>query len=753
MSDVPSGGSATIPDAPGAPQREPAPAWIRRVRGDLAGGVVSAIFALPLALGYGMFVFVAIGDAYFSSGALAGLIAASVGGIVCVLLGERSTTLYAPRVTTTFFLGVLLYSLAHSTEPGLHGASPVFTLLVLFAIMMLAGLFQALFGVLRLGTLIKFAPHPVMAGFQNMAALLLFLVQLGNVLGYDHVVPFTHALGEIQTAKPLSVAVAAITFGSMWYARRIAPSVPPLLVGLAIGLVAYYALVLLGFAAALGPTIGTPPASAVVPRPYADLRLSDNLERINALAPTILSGALALAIISAIDAMLCARLLWRPGDPRTDSNRMLLRLGIANVAVAAAGGITAGINIGASTTNRTFGGRSGLSAIVASTLLLAAILVVFPVVAHLPRAVLSALIMVVAVLHFDSWSKQGAARILKKGFRTNRALALDLGVALLVSVLCVTVNIVLAVFLGLALAVSLVLLRMSRTNVRRLYRCGSLRSRKARAAEQMKALEELGSHILVIELQSALFFGSAERLAQIIDAEITKPTRVLILDLRRVTDIDSTGLRILGEIDAELSRRGIALILVVRRGTETDAHMGELIGRRRMPDLDRAIEQAEDGVLGVDFPPDEPPLELPLEKVSLLRDFTPDQINRLLLHLDRQEWAAGSSVFRQDDPGHHLFLVTRGRASARLLSADGGIRLATFAAGTVFGELALLDGGPRSATMTADDALTTFALSADSFKALQVREPDVALKILAALGREMSHRLRLANMTIHQLEA
>jgi MFS superfamily sulfate permease-like transporter len=592
-----------------------------------------------------------------------------------------------------------------------------------------------------------------MAGFQNMAALLLFLVQLGNVLGYEHAVPFTRALGEIGAAKPLSIAVAAVTFGSMWYARRIAPAVPPLLVGLAIGIITYYGLTLLGLSAALGPTIGMPSPSGPVPRPHVELTDSGNLARIALLAPTILSGALALAIIAAIDAMLCARLLWRPGDRRGNSNHMLLRLGIANVVGSAAGGITSGINIGASATNRAFGGHSRLSVIVNAGLLLAIMPIVLPLLAYTPRAVLSALIMVVAVQHIDPWSKQAAVRLVRKGIAANRALALDLGVALLVSLLCVVVDIVLAVFLGLALAVSLFLLRMSRSNVRRLYRCGSLRSRKARDGDQMKALEELGAQILVIELQSALFFGSAERLAQIIDAETANATRVLILDLRRVTEIDSTGMRILNEIDAELSRRDIALILVVRRGTETGARLGELSGRRRMPDLDLAIEQAEDGVLGTAFPADDSPRELPLEKVSLLRDFTPDQINRLLLHLDRQEWAAGSSVFRQDEPGRHLFLVTRGRASARLVSAEGAIRLATFAPGTVFGELAILDGGPRSATVTADGALTTFALSDDSFRALQAREPDVAIKILSALGRELSNRLRQANMTIHQLEA
>src|SRR6202011_4426726 len=103
------------------------------------------------------------------------------------------------------------------------------TLLVFFAIILLGGLLQALFGMLKLGTLIKFAPHPVMAGFQNMAAVV-FLVQVGNVFGFDHNVPMARALGQLAEAKPLSIAVAAITFIAMWHARRITTKVPPLLV-------------------------------------------------------------------------------------------------------------------------------------------------------------------------------------------------------------------------------------------------------------------------------------------------------------------------------------------------------------------------------------------------------------------------------------------------------------------------------------------------------------------------------------------
>ncbi len=610
--------------------------WIKNLRNDVVGGLVSSMLAIPLALGYGMFVFVSLGDQYFPQGALAGMISAFVSGVVCVLLGDRSTTVYAPRITTTFFLGLLLYSLAHSTEPALQAAPATFKLLVLFAIILLAGLLQALFGLLKLGTLIKFAPHPVMAGFQNMAAVLLFLVQLGNVLGYDHSVPMTRALGQLADAKPLSIVVAAVTFIAMWHARRITTKVPPLLVGLGIGVTAYYGLALAGMSAALGPTIGMPAAN-ITGRGPTPTSLTRRASELASLAHVILPGALALAIVAAIDGMLCAKLANAPGAPRGDSNRLLVRLGLANAVSAVAGGITSGINIGASVTNRAFGGHSWASVVVNAALLLATILMLLPFVTHIPRAVLSAVIMVVAVQHIDPWSKQATARLFKGGAADKSALALDLVVALVVSILSIVVNIVLAVFLGLALAVSLFVLRMSRSNIRRIYRGDTVRSRKARSAEEMKILEAKGSSILILELQGALFFDSAERLAQMIEAEAAGATQSLILDLRRVTEIDSTGVRILAEIDADLARRGIKLTLVLRDRSETGVRLAELPGRR-LPDVDRAIERAEDDLLGASLPTNLTTPDLSHEHISLLREFTPDQIARLRPYLEWMQW-------------------------------------------------------------------------------------------------------------------
>ena len=97
--------------------------WASNLRHDAVGGLVSSAIAIPLAVGFGMFAFVTLGDEYFAYGALAGLTSTFVVGVTCVLLGDKTPTVYAPRVTTTFFIGLLLYSLLHSDTAIMQSAS------------------------------------------------------------------------------------------------------------------------------------------------------------------------------------------------------------------------------------------------------------------------------------------------------------------------------------------------------------------------------------------------------------------------------------------------------------------------------------------------------------------------------------------------------------------------------------------------------------------------------------------------------
>jgi sulfate permease, SulP family len=727
------------------------------VANDVFGGLASAAIAIPLAMGYGMFAFAPLGENYFEDGARAGIATAFVVAIACVLLGDKTTTVYAPRVASTFFLGLLIYGLAHSDDPAIAAGGASLILAIAFSTVLLAGAFESLFGIIKLGTLIRYTPQPVMAGFQNAAAALLFLVQIGNVCGFDRTVPFTQVPQHLDSIRPLSLAVAAVTFVVMWNAKKLAPKVPPMLVGIGVGVALYYLAKLVGLGGYLGPIIASGPRVAIGPTaaPYfAGLAHAPNFI---ALLPMILGGALALAIIASIDALLCAKIVTAPGEPRRDGDRLLMRLGAGNLAAACVGGITSGINIGPSIANRTFGGRTPLSVLVNAAALVIAGTMLFRLLGQIPRVALSAVIMVIAVQHFDVWSLE-LARGLRRwrgAYRLNAGL--DLAVVVVVAVLSIAINIVLAVFIGVAIAVLLFVFRMSRSIVRRKYRCATIHSRTSRPAPDRAFLERSGDAILVMELEGALFFGTGEKMLNEVETALQLETSCVILDLRRLTEVDSTGAKVLLELKANLALRKIELLLAMSTGTiamerlENFGVLSSIGDANIVPDVDRAIQRAEDELLRTQPQPYD--AEMPLAEVGVFAGFNAPELKAIEPYLNRASYPAGAIVFRENEVGDKVLIVVKGTASAYLQLPNSDIRLATFAPGTIFGELAILDEGVRSATVVADKELVCRTLTTSDFAALSKTSPEVAIRLLAAIARELSGRLRVANRTIHQLDA
>ncbi|MGH9807508.1 MAG: SulP family inorganic anion transporter, partial [Terriglobia bacterium] len=532
--------------------------------------------------------------------------------------------------------------------------------------------FQAVFGLVNVGTLLKFVPHPVMAGFQTTAAALLFLVQLANVSGFEETRPFTFVLTHPGAIKPLSIVVAALTFAVMWNSRKVVAKVPPLLVGLAVGTVAYYVLVALGLREYLGPIIGDATNEAFSPTPWINARDLVGTGVLLALWPTMLGGGLALAAIASIDALLCTKLVCQPGDARIDADRLLVRLGIGNAVASGFGGITSGINIGPSLVNRAFGGRTPLSVLVNAVAILLAFTVLFPVVTLTPRVALSAVIMVAAIQHFDPWSTQLVKRIATSSGRQRHSLVIDLLVVVLVAVLSITVNIVLAVFLGTIIAVMLFVVRMSRSIIRRSYRCGAMSSRKSREAGEARALESHGDTIVIMELQGALFFGTGERLVEKVLTATRRKTRSVILDLRRISEVDSTGARTLLDIQAELASSGIRLGLVFANRSDVVQRLKDFGVLDKIPaeqifeDVDQAIEWAEDNLLREVLEGPRPLQEVHLDDAGILHNFGPDEVSALKARLTCVARPKGGVIFHQGDGGTDMYIVTKGTASAYL---------------------------------------------------------------------------------------
>ena len=170
------------------------------------------------------------------------------------------------------------------------------------------------------------------------------------------------------------------------------------------------------------------------------------------------------------------------------------------------------------------------------------------------------MIAVIAIEHFDPWTLRLARRATSR--LATRKVLIDLVLVVLVAILAVAVDIVFAVFVGVGVAALLFVVRMGRSVVRRLYRCTGVRSRKRRTVPEIALLEQHGAAILAAELQGALFFGSGERLAgQIADEVRKQETRFVVLDLRRVSELDSTGAQILFDIHAELAAQDQQLLL------------------------------------------------------------------------------------------------------------------------------------------------------------------------------------------------
>jgi anti-anti-sigma regulatory factor len=382
------------------------------------------------------------------------------------------------------------------------------------------------------------------------------------------------------------------------------------------------------------------------------------------------------------------------------------------------------------------------------------------VVTQLPRVALSAVIMVVAIQHFDPWSMQLIRRIATSSGIQRRFLIIDLLVVIVVAALAIAVDIVLAVFLGTIIAIMLFVVRMSRHSiVRRTYRCHATSSRRSRHARESHVLECHGHAILVMELQGALFFGTGEWLVDEVAAATRQETRSAILDLRRISEVDSTGARILLDVQADLMSNGIRLGLVLVKGSDVMQRLSDLGILDEIPtdhifeDVDRAIEWAEDGLVREVLGSPLPAKEVPLNQVGILQNLDVGEIAALEARLRRVAYPKSSVIFHQGDSSTDMFIITKGTASAFIHQPSGrDVRLVTFAPGTVFGELANLDAGPRSASIVADEDCVAYALSQTQFAALSTETPAIAIKLLANLGRELSGRLRRADRMIDELE-
>ncbi len=491
---------------------------------DLIAGITVGVLALPLAIAFAT-----------ASGMKpeAGIFTAIIAGVIISGFGGSRVQIGGPAGA---FI-VIVYGIVVN-----HGLAN----LLISTIM--AGVLLFIMGLTRLGSMIRFIPVSIIIGFTNGIAILIALSQVKEFLGLkvDGRIPADFfALLKILYAHLHTIDVATVSLGISALVMIILwpPAVrqlPGRLRGLARLPGTIVALTLATIATAVWQlpveTIGskfggipqTLPAFALPEFNWASVR--------SLVTPTI-----TIAMLGAIESLLCARVADGMIDDRHDPNQELMAQGLANFIGPFFGCMPATGTIARTSTNARSGARSPVAGIIHALVLLAIVLVAAPLAHHVPLVALAAILLFVAY-NMGEWSEFPRLRQYSLPYRITM-----LSTFLLTVILDLTV----AVEVGLVLAC-----------VFFIYRISSLTSIEPVRQETLPTGSTIPAGVAAYRLFGSLFFGSVGKLEALLesDAGAAQPG-VLVLDLHHVINVDTTGLETLETLRKSLARHGATLIL------------------------------------------------------------------------------------------------------------------------------------------------------------------------------------------------
>ncbi len=522
---------------------------------DFIAGLTVGIVALPLAMAFGI-----------ASGVTPdrGLFTAIVAGFLISLLGGSRYQIGGP---TGAFV-VIIFNVIFK-----HGYDG----LVITTLM--AGVMLLIFGIFRLGSLIKYIPHPVTTGFTTGIGVLIFSSQMKDFFGlamkdvppefFDKWEAYFH---HLNTINPITVGIGVMALVAILSTRRFSPRIPGPVVGVVLASVAVWMFGL--NVETIGSKFGGIPSTLphlVIP--------TVTLAQIKLLLP----DAMTIALLAGIESLLsCVVADGMTGD-KHNSNMELTAQGVANIASVLFGGIPATGAIARTVTNIRSGGQTPVAGMIHALVLVAFILFLAPLASYIPLASLAAVLLVV------SWDMSE----LHKFIRLFKAPKSDSSVMLLTFALTVIIDLTVAVYVGVLLAAILFMRRMS--EVTAINSCELSEMAKA-AGKDIKDLI-VPEGVRVYEIDGPFFFGVADRFQDVLSFLEQQP-KIFILRMRKVPTIDSTGVNALETFVRKCKARGIHVVLsgVRDRARFVFERMGteELIGSVNICDnIDRALERSK----------------------------------------------------------------------------------------------------------------------------------------------------------------
>jgi SulP family sulfate permease len=468
--------------------------------GDLSAGVTVGIIALPLAIGFAI-----------ASGVTPqqGLWTGIVAGLAVAFLGGSRFQVAGP---TGAFVPVLFSIVAEHGYAGLALA------------VMMAGVMLVVVGALKMGRLLKFFPYPVVAGFTSGIAVIIFCGQLNEFLGLglkmpEHVPQQIGVLGRHLTAVNwYALAIGALSVTTIYLWPRISRRVPA-------SIIAVFATALLAhFAHWPVATIGS--RFGGIPAGFPGWHLPEfSLEVMRQL----MAPAFTIAALGAIESLLSATVADGMAETRHDPNQELIGQGIANILSPLVGGIAATGAIARTAANVRNGARTPLSAAIHSVVLLVVALVATPIVAFIPLAALSAILLTVAI-------RMAEPHTFIELWRGPRS---DFAVMAAAFGLTVVFDLTIGVAAGMCMAVVLFLRQMEAVSHIRLVTPES--EPESPGTNSMHG-KEIPEGVVLYRIEGPLFFAAAENLDQALRGSGGKP-KIVIFRMRNVPAMDATGLR------------------------------------------------------------------------------------------------------------------------------------------------------------------------------------------------------------------
>ncbi|MDQ5906177.1 MAG: sulfate permease, SulP family [Pseudomonadota bacterium] len=525
---------------------------------DLASGITVGVLALPLAMAF------AIASGFSPT---AGIWTAIIAGLITSAVGGSRVQIGGP---TGAFIPIVYGIVAVHGFGNLLGAT------------MLAGIFLVAMGLARMGQLIRFIPVTVVIGFTNGIAVVIFLAQIRAFFGLQidnlpaeffarikTLVAYAHTVDLPTLALASCCFIFLISYNRLAQHIAILRRAPGPLAVLLIGTLVSF------FFDLPVETIGS--RFNGIPQELPNFGLPKlSIHDFGKL----ISPAITIALLCAIESLLSARVADSQIDDRHDPNQELIAQGLSNIAAPLFGGFAATGAIARTTTNVKTGGRTPIAGIIHALVLLGIVLVAAPLASYVPLATLSAIVMVVAI-NMGEWHHFLELRRYSYNYRI-----------ILVATFLVTVlfDLTIAVELGMVLASLFFIYRMSElTRIERL-------PLDEEAQEPRFIYPDGTMRVAAWQLYGSLFFGAVNKLEELLDPHAGHP-EVVILDMTRLVQLDTTGLEGLENLRDKLAKRGCTLLVcglnsqpgsLLQRSGFLD-HVGE---KNVAADLAKALERA-----------------------------------------------------------------------------------------------------------------------------------------------------------------